>query len=184
MNITLRHEETCDAAAIETITAEAFLHAPHASHAEHFIAPALRRAGKLAISIVAEHNGVVVGHIAVSPVTISDGAAGWYGLGPVAVSPDWQGRGIGSRLVEQALCALQQTGAAGCMLVGDPGYYRRFGFKRAEALVFSDAEPEYVLSLVFSGREPAGTVSFHESFYARSGLGAPAGAHPHHLHPQ
>ncbi|MBN2107810.1 MAG: N-acetyltransferase [Deltaproteobacteria bacterium] len=165
MNITLRHEEACDAAAIAKVTAAAFLHATHTNHEEQFIAAALRKAGKLAISIVAEHGGAVVGHVAVSPVTISDGSARWYGLGPVAVAPDWQGRGIGSRLVEQALCALQQTGAAGCVLVGDPDYYDRFGFTRAAGLLIPDVAPEYVLSLVFSDKKPAGTVAFHESFY-------------------
>ena len=88
---------------IHSVTAASFLHAPHTSHTEQFIVAALRRAGVLTLSLVAEFDGIVVGHVAASPVTISDASGGWLGLGPLSVLPEHQGRGIGSALMHEAL---------------------------------------------------------------------------------
>lgn len=93
MDITLRHETPADVGAIATLTAAAFLHAEHSSHTEQFIVNALRAAGALTLSLVAEHNGTPIGHASVSPVILSNGAAGWYGLAPVSVLPASQNRG-------------------------------------------------------------------------------------------
>lgn len=93
MDITLRHETPADVGAIATLTAAAFLHAEHSSHTEQFIVNALRAAGALTLSLVAEHNGTPIGHASVSPVILSKGAAGWYGLAPVSVLPASQNRG-------------------------------------------------------------------------------------------
>jgi putative acetyltransferase len=128
MNITLRHETPADVGAITTLTAAAFLHAEHSSHTEQFIVNALRAAGALTLSLVAEQNGTPIGHASVSPVVLSNGAAGWYGLAPVSVLPASQNRGIGSRLIRQLLAELQERHAAGCVVLGDPNYYGRFGF--------------------------------------------------------
>ena len=133
MPIQLRHETPDDIAAIEAVTIAAFADAPHTSHTEQFIVRALRAAAELTLSIVAEEHGQVVGHVALSPVTITDDhgreAQGWYGLGPISVLPPRQGNGIGSRLMEQALSELRAMQAAGCVLLGDPAYYARFGFQ-------------------------------------------------------
>ncbi|HSY09065.1 MAG TPA: N-acetyltransferase, partial [Steroidobacteraceae bacterium] len=72
--------------AIEAVTIAAFLNAPHSGHTEHFIVSALRKAGKLTLSLVADAKGTIIGHVAVSPVSISDGSAGWFGLGPISVT--------------------------------------------------------------------------------------------------
>lgn len=117
----IRSEIPADIAAIEAVTVAAFQHAAHTQHTEQFIAAALRRAGALTVSLVAEEE-VVVGHVAVSPVTVSGGVAGWYGLGPVSVAPACQGRGVGRALVERALAKLRARGAAGCVVLGEPGY--------------------------------------------------------------
>ena len=66
-------------AEIEALTASAFRNAPHTSHTEQYILAALRNAGKLAVSLVAEADGALIGHVAISPVSISDGASGWFG---------------------------------------------------------------------------------------------------------
>ena len=91
MTIQLRHETPDDMAAIEAVTVAAFADAPHTSHTEQFIVRALRAADELTHSIVAEEHGQVVGHVALSPVTITDRnghkAEGWYGLGPISVLP-------------------------------------------------------------------------------------------------
>lgn len=167
MSLLIRKEAPADAAAIEAITAAAFRNAPHSSHTEHFIVRALREAGQLSVSLVADDDGIVVGHVAVSPVTISDGTVGWYGLGPVSVAPDRQGRGIGARLVEHALSELRRTGASGCAVLGEPGYYSRFGFIAEPSLTLPGVPPEYFQAVTFAGPLPTGEVSYHESFTAQ-----------------
>jgi putative acetyltransferase len=156
-----------DASAIEALTAAAFLDASHTSHTEQFIVNALREAGQLSLSLVAEDDGAIVGHVAVSPVSISDSTDGWYGLGPISVAPERQRQGIGGQLMKQVLAALRGLGAAGCALVGESGYYGRFGFKAQSALVLPDVPLEYFQAISFHGPVPTGTVSFHEAFNAR-----------------
>jgi putative acetyltransferase len=108
----------------------------------------------------------VVGHIAFSPVTISDGSADWYGLGPLSVLPDYQRQGIGSALVQQGLLRLEGFGARGCCLVGHPEYYRRFEFQSIPGLVHAGVPEGFFLALAFDGRIPQGFVEFHEGFRA------------------
>lgn len=109
----------------------------------------------------------MVGHVAVSPVSISDGSDGWYGLGPIAVAPQCQAQGVGSKLMRQALVELRGSGAAGCVVLGDPGFYRRFGFKAEPALVLPEVPPEYFQAILFRDVMPAGIVSYHEAFNAQ-----------------
>ncbi len=165
--MTIRPEVPADVAAIHAVTVAAFLDAPHTGHTEQFIVDALRRAGALSVSLVAEVQGVVVGHVAVSPVTISDGSTGWFGLGPISVNPDIQRQGIGSLLMREALRRLRQQGAAGCVLLGDPAFYARFGFKPEAGLVLNGAPPEYFQALSFDRSLPQGTVTYHAAFNAR-----------------
>lgn len=164
MSITLRSERPSDTAAIDTLIAKAFLDAPHASHTEHFIVGALREAGQLSLSLVATDHGDIVGHVAVSPVAVSEGTEGWYGLGPVSVAPERQGQGIGARLVQQALAELRRLGAEGCVVLGEPAYYGRFGFKAVPELVLPDVPPEYFQAVAFRGAMPAGTIAYHAAF--------------------
>ncbi len=166
MNIEIRPEIAADVAAIEAVTISAFLHAPHTSHTEHFIVDALRRAGQLTVSLVASADGVIVGHVAISPVTISDGATGWYGLGPISVAPEYQRRGIGSRLIREALRVLREPGASGCVLLGEPAYYSRFGFRVNPNLTLPGVPIEYFQAISFGASHPRGTVSYHSSFNA------------------
>ena len=86
MKVTVRNENSGDIGAIDKVTAEAFLNAPHTNHTEQYIVLELRKSDDLYISLVAEHQGKVIGHVAISPVTISDGATAWFGLGPISVS--------------------------------------------------------------------------------------------------
>ena len=166
MNTTIREESPSDVAVIHAVTAAAFLNAPHADHREPFIVDALRKAGVLSVSLVAEQAGTVVGHVAVSPVSVSDGSAGWYGLGPISVVPELQRQGIGSLLMKEALRRLRERSAAGCVLLGDPAYYSRFGFKAEPDVVLPDVPPEYFQALPFGSSLPRGVVTYHESFSA------------------
>ncbi len=162
----IRDERDTDFAAISAVTAAAFETMEISSHTEQFIVEALRVANALTISLVAELDGQVVGHIAFSPVTMSDGTTDWYGLGPVSVLPDFQRRGIGSALIREGLSRLQALQAKGCCLVGHPQYYRRFGFDNTEGLVYEGVPPEVFFVQSFDGKVPRGQVVFHEGFNA------------------
>ncbi|MGC1523647.1 MAG: N-acetyltransferase [Steroidobacteraceae bacterium] len=166
MNIEIRSETAADVRGIEAVTMAAFLNAPHTSHTEQFIVSALRRAGKLAVSLVADAGGAIIGHVAVSPVSISDGATAWFGLGPISVLPEHQRRGLGARLMGEALRILREQGAAGCVLLGDPNYYSRFGFQVDPNLTLPNVPPEYFQALSLNASRPRGTVWYHEAFNA------------------
>jgi len=161
---TIRAETPADAHAIAAVTAAALPNAPHTSRTEQHIVDALRAAGQLTISLVAEADGAVVGHVAISPVSISDGTPGWFGLGPVSVLPRLQGGGIGSRLVHEALRILRDSGAAGCVVLGEPDYYGRFGFKADSNLLFPGPPPEYFQAIAFHPVNARGAVTYHEAF--------------------
>jgi putative acetyltransferase len=167
VNIQIRTEAPADVPAIEAATISAFLNAPHTSHTEQFIIRALRRAGMLAISLVADAQRTAIGHVAVSAVSISDGASGWFGLGPISVVPEHQGRGVGSRLMHGALRILRERSAAGCVLLGEPEYYSRFGFQADPNLILPEVPAEYFLAIALDSSRPHGTVSYHEAFKAR-----------------
>lgn len=162
----VRPEKEGDADAIRVLTEEAFRTAPHADGTEHLIVDRLRAAGALALSLVAELDGALVaGHAAFSPVAVSDGSAGWYGLGPLSVTPAHQGRGIGSALLRAGLAHLIAAGARGCVVLGDPAYYGRFGFAAGPALTLGGVPPGYFLYRAFSPVYGEGTVSYHPAFY-------------------
>lgn len=117
------------------------------------------------MSLVAEKDGEIVGHVAFSPVEIHGQAVNWYGLGPVAVRPDKQRQGIGARLIEAGLYQIKTHGAAGCVVLGDPGYYARFGFKADPALHFPGVPVEYFQRLDFGDDTRQGVVVYHRAFY-------------------
>ncbi|MBO9628774.1 MAG: N-acetyltransferase [Shinella sp.] len=161
----LRQEGEGDVDAIRTLTETALRSAPHADGTEHLIIDRLRAAGALTLSLVAEADGRVVGHVAFSPVTLSDGTADWYGLGPISVDPAHQGKGIGGKLIQQGLARLKALGAAGCVLLGDPAYYSRFGFVSDSALTLGGVPPGYFMHVAFSPVYGGGTVTYHPGFY-------------------
>lgn len=164
--IVIRNETAADVGTITDVTAAAFKTVAVSHQTEHFIVVALRAAKALAISLVAEKDGRVVGHIAFSPVTISDGTPNWYGLGPVSVLPEHQQKGIGQALIEEGLSRLKGLKARGCCLVGHPAYYRKFGFENTPGLVVEGVPGEVFFALSFDGHTPQGTVAFHEGFKA------------------
>lgn len=160
----IRPESPADAAAIFGIVERAFANAPHTSHTEQHIVNALRAAGTLVVSLVAEQGHRLVGHVAFSPVVVSSGVEHWYGLGPLAVEPSSQSQGIGAALVHAGLQHLAKLSAAGCVVLGDPAYYQRFGFKVAPGLVYPGPPPEYFLARAMFGSLPRGEVTYHAAF--------------------
>jgi putative acetyltransferase len=160
----IRPETADDFAAIHALTEQAFRGHPHSDGSEPLIVQRLRAAGALTLSLVAEVDGALVGHVAVSPVAISDGTPGWYGLGPISVTPDRQRQGVGSALMRAALARLAAQGAAGCVLLGDPAWYGRFGFAARAGLVYPGPPADHFMALPLGGAVPQGVVSYHPAF--------------------
>lgn len=158
-------EAAGDTSAIAALTEAAFRDSPHGDGSEVAIVERLRAEGSLTLSLVVkDHSGAIVGHAAFSPVTVSDGAPGWFGLGPVSVFPSNQGMGVGSALIEHGLAGLKAMNARGCVVLGDPGYYGRFGFRHDTRLAFPGPPAEYFQALAFAGEVPEGTVRYAPAF--------------------
>lgn len=162
--VTIRSEEPQDREAIRRVNVAAFADHQFSRQTEHLIIEALRAADALDVSLIADLDGEVVGHIAFSRAQIGDTESGWFLLGPVAVLPDHQARGIGRELVEAGLGALRSRGAGGCVLVGDPAFYTRFGFTQIPGVTWAGVPAENVLCLRISGPAPAGEVTCHPAF--------------------
>jgi len=166
LNMIIRNETASDLEVISEVTQAAFENHPISNQTEQFIVQALRAAGALTISLVAEVGGKVVGHIAFSPVTISDGSRNWYGLGPISVLPEYQKQGVGKALMQEGLSMLKALGAQGCVLAGDPNYYERFGFRSLPELTHDGVPQENFLALPLGGNKARGVVVFHQGFSA------------------
>lgn len=161
----LRPEHPTDAPAIGSLIAQAFASNPHSAGTEPAIVRGLRAAGALTLSLVAvEETDGIVGHVAFSPVTIAGHRGRWFGLGPISVLPPLQRSGIGSRLMTEGLARLKALGAEGCVVLGEPAYYGRWGFAVHEGLVYPGVPPEYFMGLAFAGAVPRGEVAYHAAF--------------------
>lgn len=160
----IRPEQPSDLAAIGSLITRAFATATHSDGTEAGIVEGLRRAGALTLSLVALVQGTLVGQVAFSPVTVGGQRLEWYGLGPVAVEPTLQRGGIGGALVEEGLARLRQMGAQGCVLLGEPEYYSRFGFVADLRLTLDGVPAEYFQALSFTGEVPEGRVEYHPAF--------------------
>lgn len=128
INITIRDEAPQDLEAVYTVNEQAF-----GAEAEAELVNLLRSNGKAVISLVADANGMIVGHILFSPVTVEPPRANWNGLGlaPLAVSPEWQRQGIGKELVKHGIERCRSLGIELVVVLGHPEYYPKFGFQKA-----------------------------------------------------
>ncbi len=162
--VLIRDERQGDEDAIHALTLKAFAPMPFSNGSEAPILRALRRSGELALSLVADLDGEIVGHVAFSPTTIDGAHNRWFGLGPVSVDPAHQRRGIGRRLIETGLTTLKQRGAAGCALIGNPAIYIRLGFESDGRLTYETLDPRLVQRIVFSGPPPTGELKFAAAF--------------------
>ncbi|MBA3811849.1 MAG: N-acetyltransferase [Caulobacteraceae bacterium] len=159
----VRDETIADAPAVGKLIAEAFAGAPISDGNEAGIVERLRSEGALTISLVAEDEGRIVGHAAFSPVAIDGNQGSWFGLGPVAVAPCSQDRGVGRALVEEGLNRLRDIGAHGCVVLGEPVYYGRFGFSHDPNLRYGRTGKHFQ-RLVLGGVESVGEVRYHPAF--------------------
>jgi putative acetyltransferase len=123
--ISIHRERPEDMAAIRTVNEAAF-----GQSAEADIIDALRAACPELLSLVAESAGEIVGHILFSPATVEGGSQTRHGAGlaPMAVMPEFQRQGIGSKLVEAGLEILREQGCPFVIVLGHPEFYPRFGF--------------------------------------------------------
>lgn len=160
----IRFERPADVVAISELTTSAFKDTAHGSGTEALIIERLRAAKVLTVSLVAFDDDEIVGHVACSPVTVDRAQGNWYGLGPVSVRPEQQRLGIGQALIRTALDHLRTLGADGCVLLGEPAYYQRFGFESHAALTYRGSRSRYFQRLVLLGPPATGDFAFHPSF--------------------
>jgi len=174
--IRIRGEAKGDERAITRVTVAAFrtlqlrVGVERFDITEHRIILALRSADALVVSLVADMDGSVVGHVAFSRLTISAGTTDWYALGPLSVLPAQHRKGIGTALVREGLSRLKGMNARGCCVVGDPAYYTRFGFESLPELSSPGVPEEVLLATCWTAPAPRGEVTFHEAFEADAAL--------------
>ncbi len=156
----LRTERPSDIEAIYQLTKAAFAPMAYSDGTEQDCINALRDDGDLTLSLVAEIDDKIVGHVAFSPVTLNGTPDGWFGLGPISVATTHQKSGIGSALINHGLDWLKSQNAKGCVLIGDPNYYARFGFVSNGDLTYHDLPTEYVQWLGFDGHIASGKLIF------------------------
>lgn len=162
--IHLREETPEDAAVISALTTAAFEAHPHSAGTEAAVILGLRASGQLRLSLVAESRGSLIGHIAFSPVTIGGTDQGWVGLGPVSVARAQQGIGIGSLLIREGLARVRAMGAKGCVVLGEPGYYQRFGFEQDPKITYLGVPADHFQALSFRDNRPEGQVAYAPAF--------------------
>lgn len=129
---TIRPERPGDEPAIRNVLVDAF-----PTDVEGRLVELLREAGHLPVSLVAEDDGAIVGHVGFSPVTTGAGAIG-AGLAPLAVRGSHQRRGIGGMLIASGLSACRDAGFGWVVVLGEPHYYGRFGFRPAPGVGLAD----------------------------------------------
>lgn len=162
----IRDEIPGEEAAIHHLTKIAFDPVEMSDGSEPQIVDDLRENGDLALSLVAVEDNQIVGHVAFSPVVIPGSDGTWFGLGPISVDPERQHQGIGRQLIESGLDRLRALGAAGCVLIGNPAYYSRFGFYSPGNLTYTEVPPEYVQAFAFGADLPAGEIRYSSAFGA------------------
>lgn len=163
----IRREAASDHEAVHRLQERAF-----GQPAEARLVEALRRRAQPQLSLVAVSEGELVGHIFFSPVALGTSGTGppAAGLAPVGVEPRVHGRGVGGALIRAGLDAARELGWRAVFLVGDPGYYGRFGFELAAPRGFDYGNPLFDSVLQYLELEPgaldgvSGRVRFHDAF--------------------
>lgn len=167
--IIVRDESPGDAVRIHAVHARAF-----PTDLEARLVDALRDAGAVVISQVAVVAGAIVGHVLLSPVHIEHGGSNTsvLGLAPIAVAPEYQRQGVGSKLMRSALDQARARHVGAVVLVGEPDYYARFGFTAAKQsglrCKWPGTDEAFMVLEIDSGAlaRSSGLVSYHELFDA------------------
>jgi len=164
VSFAIRAERAGDEGGVAAVIQSAFREAAHSTGTEAQIVDRLRATGCLQSYVALDEAERLVGQVAFSPVRIDGQKCGWYGLGPVAVLPERQGKGIGAALIDAGLTRLRASGARGCVVLGDPAFYARFGFHPDPVLVYPKAPANSFQRLVMAGNAPSGVVTYLAAF--------------------
>lgn len=136
----IREEAPSDASTVRRVTELAF-----GQPSEADLVEALQASGDAALSLVAEDGGEIVGHMLFSRLQAPDRC---LALAPVSVTPGRQHQGIGSALVREGLARAKRDGWRAVFVLGEPDYYRRFGFDTATTAAFETTYPKaYLMAL-------------------------------------
>lgn len=163
-DLIIRPEIARDAREIHALTKAAFAPMHFSDGSEPDIIDRLRRDGDLTLSLVAMRGQELVGHVAFSPATVGTESQGWHALGPVSADPELQKQGIGKAIVTDGLSRLSNLGAKGCVLIGNPRYYSRFGFSGDGRVSYKDTPPGVAQWLAFGAALPCGEITFARAF--------------------
>ena len=165
----IRPETPGDLPAIRALTRSVFHEAAYGWDDAADALDRVRQAGALALSLVALNmDEALIGHIAFSPITVSDGAREWFYLAPLSVMATRQRTGIGGSLIVRGVAEMRAAGARGIVVMGDPAYYSRFGFQPVPDLTLQGAPTEWLLALPLEGGAPSGAIRLSPGF-----LGSP-----------
>ena len=161
--ITIRPEQPGDQATIHDMVRRAFTGRPYADGDEQDVIDRLRADGDLLLSLVAEADGVIIGQVTYSPALLENGDEGWVVLGPVAVDPAHQGKGLGRALIEAGEAIMRGRGIAGITVLGNPAIYGRFGFAQNTPMWLAGE-----LGWAFQVKSLTGTIPATEQRYVRA----------------
>lgn len=162
--IEIREERPGDEAAIRLLVERAFEGHPYSAGDEATVIDRLRADGDLALSLVACDGDAIVGHAAYSEARLSDGCTGWMVVGPIAVDPSQQRRGIGRTLIEQGEAVIRNRGAKGVTVLGDPSVYGRFGFASGTSMRLEGELGQYLQVKSFGAPIPTATITYAPAF--------------------
>ena len=165
----IRDQTEADFSAVHDLVITAFKTLPIACGREQFVMDDLWRRRAATVALIAEEvsaygRHLLVGQAAFSKITINGADLGWHGCGPLSVLPARHGLGIGTALMREGLNRLKTLGSKGCVVVGDPNYYLRFGFAHTRTLREPSVPPDAFMALRFAGDMPSGEVALDSAF--------------------
>lgn len=160
----VRAEKAGDEAAIRALTLRAFDGHPFSNGDEADVIERLRKDGDLALSLVAQQDGAIIGHAAWSAARLSNGEDGWMVLGPISVDPLHQRKGVGRALIAAGEAAMMAQGVKGITVLGDPAIYRKFGFVQHTAMRLEGELGAYLQVKSFGAAIPSAEITYAAAF--------------------
>lgn len=145
----IRKEHCNDYQRIEFVAKQAFEAMPSSAGKASTIPQKLRESPPFTFALVAEYKQQIIAHIVISSVQVNDHPNNIFSISSLVVLPEFQGKGIGSKLVKVALSKLAKRKAQCCVLVGDPKFYSRLGFNVENSLTYQGGPEENFQSFYF-----------------------------------